>query len=142
MLVKWHHFAIISGTILLLFLSNVEKKQNNLVCFAIIIANWNWVILGHTHSHPLKSTSCLCVIYWLDFNNFKCMWWTHVKVLKFNQKLTHKEDVDLDVWRSVSLALIIEIFFIKISCFFSVCASVIISYSCDNILAQNMQYGC
>lgn len=70
-------------------------------------------MLGHTHSHLLKSTSHLCVIYWLDFNNFKYMWWTHVKVMKFNQKLTHKENVDLDVGRGVSLALIIEIVLIN-----------------------------
>ena len=37
-----------------------------------------------------KSTSYLCVNSSLDFNFFKYMWWTHVKVLKSNQKFTHK----------------------------------------------------
>ena len=51
----------------------------------------------NTSISTLKSTSCLCVNFSLDFSFFKYMWWTHVKMLKSNQKLTHKHGAGKDV---------------------------------------------
>ena len=76
-------------------------------------------ITGHNAWDTSFPAPCLCVNFWLDFNIFTWVHHMYLKKLKSNEKLTHKQDVDLSVEIDVFLTLLItglllELFIFKI----------------------------